>query len=179
MVKRKSKMKQKSLRLGYIPPADAEPPLIAEGEYSVECVGLNTTSYHSHLKLCLYFELLCPPSAGLILTKFYNYGYDPFPRSSDYFQGWVIAAGKRPGSRNKANLHPRVFYKKTFNIRVVTVKPKNKDGSTKPDALHYSKVGEVLSLASVGSDYPKTDPKFSLSSAYNSSPVTYNQDKGD
>lgn len=169
MVKHKSKMKQKSLRLGVIPPADAEPPLITEGKYIAECEGLNTTSYHGHSKLCLYFKIVAGPATGLALVKYFNYGYDPFPRGSDYYQAWVVAAGKRPGSRNKANLHPRVFHNKTFNIRVVTVKPKNKDGSPKPDALHYSKVDEVLSLVSVEADLSKTDPKYS----YNPQPVTY------
>lgn len=168
MVQRKSKMKQESLRLGVILPADAEPPLIAEGEYIAECIGLNTTSYHGHPKLCLNFKIVDGPVTDLTLVKYFNYGYDPFPRSSDYYQAWVVAVGKRPGSRNKAVLHPKVFMNKTFNIRVVTVKPKNKDGSLKPDALHYSKVDEVLSLASVEADLSKTDPKHS----YNPPPVT-------
>lgn len=174
--KKKSKTKDGKIKLGELPPDGYIPNLIPEGIYVGECIGLNTTNYHGHPKLCLYFRIFEEKYQKDFFVRFINFDYDPYPLGSDYYSAWVLASGKKPPSRKKASMPPQVFYRKVFKINVVTVTPKNKNGSDKSVHLHYSKVEQILELLPEPCKAsPSGSSITSQPSTLNSLPVTLNQ----
>ena len=58
---------------------------------------------------------------------------------SKYYRNWVVAAGKKPDRYDRKRMTTRVFQKKLFLARIVTVKKDQKNLPLPPE-LQYSKI---------------------------------------
>jgi hypothetical protein len=125
--------------------------LIPEGKYSAQCikarkemVGVETTkgTFARTPKIVLKFKIIDGQYQGEEVPMFINANYKAVPSGSKLYRSWVIANGlKKPKRRDRMALE--IFKNHIFTVGVVTVKPKYKDGSEKPQVFWYSRVDEI------------------------------------
>ncbi len=127
------------------------PVRVTDAEYLATCVkafGPHKSIYGNTVYLT--FRIIEGQYAGQTIPMFLR--FSTFP-TSNFFRCWCIANEGLP-SRN-ARLSPRMFLGKTYTIRTVTVRPRQritgKDGKIRsgdplPDFLAYSKVDCLVRL---------------------------------
>jgi hypothetical protein len=135
-----------SVEVEWAPVADYNPrPLIPPGEYVAGCISARKDRYPGFKRdgIVLVLETFEGPHTGVKLERYYP-AATAGRRTSNYFREWVIASGGRIPQRCD-RMPPSKFKGKLFRVRVETV-TKGWHGRDNPEALHYSKVAEILSL---------------------------------
>lgn len=126
-------------------------PLIKEGEYEAQCIGIKEfRQYGGTKRLALSWKVFVKGLDGVVLPQFFNMDYKIFKETSFYYQNWVLANNcQRPLRRNRQYMSPKVFKNIIGRVIVCTVIPKFSNGASKPEVFHYSKVQQLLSLSVV------------------------------
>lgn len=125
--------------------------LIPEAKYTAHCfkakkemVGVETTkgTFARTPKIVLRFQITEGKYQGQEVPMFINANYKTVPSGSKFYRSWVIANDlRKPNRRDRMSLE--IFKNHIFTVGVVTVKPKYKDGSEKPQVFWYSRVDEI------------------------------------
>ena len=118
--------------------AGAPRPLIPEGTYKARVIKYKKQNYRWGEKITLTYQITEPYKYEGIELPMYMNAYKKYHSSSTYYEAWVIATGKIPPRTDR--MSPAIFRNGLFEVVVATVKPKFKDGTEKPDCLHYSKI---------------------------------------
>jgi len=122
---------------GYFEAGEAR-PFIPEGIYKARCIKIEKGNYYGSPKINLIFQITESYEHEGVEIPMYMPAYKKVPAASKYYEQWIIANGNKPSRKDK--MTPLIFKGHLFEAVVKTVKPKNKDGSYKPENLHYSKV---------------------------------------
>ena len=120
--------------------------LVTEGTYQAGCVSAKRFEHPIFKRkiIVLRFSLLEDEFLGVELERFFPAADRP-GRHSNFYREWTVANdGVAPRRRQRMPLGK--FVGKIFLVRVVTVL-KAWDRRLLPDALRYSKVGEILELS--------------------------------
>ena len=117
-------------------------PLVAEGESVMVCIGYALVKTRHGRKDYLHWrETIGSP----VLNQFFSH-YDRYPVRSKAVENYIVAMGERPIRLDRISFSGFIGLKAT--VYVETVKPTYPTGALKgrpkPDAMHYSKVSEIL-----------------------------------
>jgi hypothetical protein len=117
-------------------------PLIPEGERIMVCIEYKLVQTRYGNKDYLYWR---EENSSPILEQFFPH-YEKYPVNSKAIENYLIATGERPKRLD------RMSFRRLLGLRaevyVETVKPTYANGALKgrikPEAMHYSKVSEIL-----------------------------------
>jgi len=120
--------------------------LVPDGIYEAQCIRDEEGMYMGALKKYLIFKILTP---GEHNGKEMYMAFNIAPKGkikpgSKYYKTWCMVNGWKKPSRN-AEMAPRIFRKKIYNIRTRTCKPKNNDMEM-PEDFWYSVVDEIVEV---------------------------------
>jgi hypothetical protein len=117
-------------------------PLVPEGERVMVCVDYKVVSTRFGKKDYLYWR---EERSSPILEQFFVH-YEKYPVNSKAVENYLLAVGERPKRLDRISF--RGFIGLKAEVFIETVKPTYATGALKgrpkPEALHYSKVSEIL-----------------------------------
>lgn len=125
------------------------PPLIPDGAYEVVFVRAEEKVLWGRPKVFLQFRIMeAGAYLGQVLFMAVTFpSHGRFALSSKYLQQWSLAAGKRPGRRDR--MSTRIFRNKVFLAKVRTV-TQSSDGNDRPLDSQYSVIDKLLKVLTGG-----------------------------
>lgn len=126
-----------------VPIAGKAYPRVPEGEYEAVCYDVRKgKSWGGREDIYVMFRLMSGPHDGeeLFMACTFHTKTELTPRHK-YYQQWSIAAGRRPGKRERMVFG--VFKNRLFRISVRDV-TKDSSGKLAPDVLRYSVVDSII-----------------------------------
>ena len=122
-------------------------PRVTPGDYQAVCIGWQGPEWVRAFRrwsIRLEFTLL---AEGVNVSVFLNMGNDPsgprIGRRSRFYEAWCLANGEPPWKGQEMTLETFTEAELLYLVRVADATKDGKD-ETKPDALIYSRVTEIL-----------------------------------
>jgi hypothetical protein len=124
-------------------------PRIPPGDYQALCVEWQGPDWvRSFRRWSLRLEFILLSGDGLV-SAFFNMGNDEAKphsgRMSRFYTAWVLANGEAPRNGQPMELEVFIDQSLIYTVRVADA-AKNAKNATKPDALIYSRVTDILKI---------------------------------